>query len=320
MINSVFLPLDNQGNILHAHGGHMLKQGQWYYWIGEDRTENNKVSCYKSKDLTNWIFCNHLLTTKSQTASHNTAADLTLEMEGRQADIGKGCNIERPKVLYNPKTGKYVMWMHWELPDDYQEARCAVAVCDTVDGDYTYLGSFRPLGHMSRDCTVFQEEDGSAYFISASRNNLDLHIYKLTDDYLSIDQLVCVLWPGQEREAPVLFKRREYYYMLTSGCTGWAPNQSAYAYSKTIDGPWSELYLLGDETTYGSQPTSILCLKNEKTEDSEYWYLGDRWKGSGQNYYQSEYVLLPLHFKSDTELYLEWRPNAELKIDWIQTD
>ncbi len=314
MKSSVFLPLDNQGNVLHAHGGHMVKQGDWYYWIGENRTENHKVSCYKSMDLVNWKFCNHLLTTNSQVKKHDRATDLTLDIKGRQADIGIGCNIERPKVLYNPNTGKYVMWMHWELPDNYCEARCAVAVCDTIDGEYTYLGSFRPMGHMSRDCNVFQDEDGSAYFISAARDNLDLHIYKLTEDYLAIDRLVCILWPGQEREAPVLFKRGNYYFMLTSGCSGWSPNQSAYAYAKTIAGPWSDLYFLGDETTYGSQPTSVLQLKNSQTGSLEHWYLGDRWKGSGEKYYLSEYVLLPLHFKSDTELHLEWRENLNFNI------
>ena len=33
--------------------------------------------------------------------------------------IAKGCILERPKVVYNKKTKKYVMWFHlamgWEL-------------------------------------------------------------------------------------------------------------------------------------------------------------------------------------------------------------
>ena len=102
------------------------------------------------------------------------------------------------------------MWMHWERPNDYREARCAVAVCDTIDGDYTYLGSFNPLGYMSRDCTLFKDDDGTAYFISAANNNADIHIYRLTDDYLAIDSLVQILWPGQWREAPVVFKKTAF--------------------------------------------------------------------------------------------------------------
>ena len=76
------------------------------------------------------------------------------------------------------------MWAHWEMPSDYKLARCAVAVCDTIDGDYTYLGSFNPMGYMSRDCTLFVDDDKCAYFISAARDNQDLHIYCLTEDYL----------------------------------------------------------------------------------------------------------------------------------------
>ena len=37
---------DTEGNILHAHGGHMLKWGDNWYWYGENRTENRYVSVY----------------------------------------------------------------------------------------------------------------------------------------------------------------------------------------------------------------------------------------------------------------------------------
>lgn len=305
-MKSVFLPTDNRGKTVHAHGGQILTVNGKYYWIGEDRTERNKVSCYVSDDLESWQFCNHILTVDSKIKPHYVQTDLALELSGRKAGIGVGCNIERPKVIYNEKTGKYVMWMHWELPDNYSEARCAVAVCDTIDGDYVYLGSFNPIGNMSRDCTLFVDDDQSAYFISSARNNLDLHIYKLSEDYLSVDRLVRVLWPGQQREAPVMFKRNGYYYMFTSGCTGWSPNQSSYAWSKSIEGDWSLRYNLGDDTTYRSQPTCVIPKENIATGEKEYWYLGDRWGGSKELYFNSEYVLLPLRFETDTEIYLDW--------------
>lgn len=312
MSKSVFLPKDQNGNPVHAHGGHILMWEGWYYWIGEDRTGNNRVSCYKSEDLREWIFCNHILTTDSRTACHYVVADPDLKKQGKDAEALKGCNIERPKVLYNKKTGKFVMWMHWELPDDYSKARCAVAVCDTIDGDYTYLGSFNPIGYMSRDCTLFQDDDGTAYFISTARENLDIHIYRLSEDYLSIDRLERILWPGQQREAPAVFKRNGYYYMLTSGCTGWAPNQSSYGCSKTLAGDWSGRYDFGDETTYRSQPTAVLPVTDEKGE-TVYWYIGDRWGGGGENYFTSEYVMLPIRFESDTELYLDWKEEISVK-------
>lgn len=306
-MKSVFLPKDNRGEILHAHGGQILIENGIYYWIGENRTQRNKVSCYKSKDFLNWEFCNHILTLDSQVEDRFLDRDLRLDISEQKASIGIGCNIERPKVIYNEKTQQYVMWAHWEMPADYKLARCAVAVCDTIDGDYTYLGSFNPMGNMSRDCTLFVDDDKCAYFISAARDNQDLHIYRLTEDYLSIESKVCTLWPGELREAPVMFKRNGYYYLLTSGCTGWQPNQSSYAYSRYIDHGWSKRFELGDETTYQSQPTGVIRMYNPALNTTQYWYLGDRWGGCGEAYFQSEYVLLPLIFSSDTDLHLEWR-------------
>ena len=60
----------------------------------------------------------------------------------------------------------------------YNVARVGVAICDTVDGDYKYLKSFRPLGHESRDIGQFIDDDGTAYLIFEDRPN-GFHIAKL---------------------------------------------------------------------------------------------------------------------------------------------
>ncbi|MEG0014920.1 MAG: family 43 glycosylhydrolase [Cellulosilyticaceae bacterium] len=301
--NNELLNYDINGDVLHAHGGHIIKHGGYYYWIGEDRTGRNKVSCYRSNDLQDWEFRNHILTLDSTSNKHYVRTKYELEIESEVAEIGIGCNIERPKVIYNDKTQKFVMWMHWERPADYREARCAVAVCDTIDGDYVYLGSFNPIGHMSRDCTLFKEENGTAYFISTARDNADIHIYRLSEDYLAIDEHVKTLWPGQYREAPTVFKRNDLYYMLTSGCTGWSPNQSTYAVANAIDGRWSNLRNIGDETTYRSQPTCVMDIDKEK---DQYLYIGDRWGGT-EGYFESSYVLLPLVFDEEGNMSMAYQ-------------
>ncbi len=71
------------------------------------------------------------------------------------------------------------------------------------------------------DCTLYQEEDGTSYFISASRDNADLHVYRLSDDYMNVDCLVHRLWQGEYREAPAVIKGKYHYYMISSFCTGW---------------------------------------------------------------------------------------------------
>ena len=72
---------DTDGNILHAHGGHMLKWEDNWYWYGENRTDNRYVSVYKSGDLINWTFCRHALTADSPTAEHRVRTDRKLRSE-----------------------------------------------------------------------------------------------------------------------------------------------------------------------------------------------------------------------------------------------
>ena len=276
---------DTGGNIIHAHGGHILFWNGEYYWYGENRTENRYVSVYASKDLMNWEFRRDVLTTASKCMEHRVKTDLSLVTEK-----GEKINIERPKVIYNKKTGKFVMWMHVENGVDYSLAACGIAISDMPDGEFTYLGAFNPFGYMSRDCTLFVDDDDTAYFISASRDNADLHMYRLTDDYLNVDELVNKLWQGEYREAPAVVKREGIYYMFSSYCTGWAPNQCKYATANKIDGSWSTLTKIGDETTYRTQPAFFLTVVNT----GNIYYFSDRW--NGKDYDDSRYVVLPLRF------------------------
>jgi hypothetical protein len=287
---------DTAGNPLHAHGGGVVKVGQYYYWFGENRNADNTfryVSAYRSTDLVHWEFRNHVLTE----ASHPELAV---------------ANIERPKVMYNQATGKFVMWMHKENGSDYSEARAAVAVSDTVDGNYTYQRSFRPLGHMSRDIGVFVDTDGTGYMYSSARENYDLHIYRLNSAYTDVAALVANPWPGGHREAPALFKRGSTYFMLTSGATGWNPNQQKYATTSNLASGWSTMQNAGDATGYGSQTTFVLPVQG--TSGTSYLYMGDRWGNSiGTNVNGSRYVWAPITFPTSTSMSFSYFP--ELSID-----
>ncbi len=277
---------DTNGNLVHAHGGGVLKVGGYYYWFGENRNPNNTfryVSAYRSTDLKHWEFRNNVLTQSS-------ASELNF------------ANIERPKVIYNASTGQYVMWMHKENGSDYGEARAAVAVSSTVDGNYTYLRSFRPLGHMSRDITAYVDSDGTGYMISAANENRDLHVYRLTSDYTDVASLV-YSWDGDTREAPAMFKRNGVYFMLTSAATGWQPNQAKYSTATSIGGPWSSWHNVADGRTFESQPAYVLPVQG--TAGTSYLYMGDRWAGAwGGPVNDSQYVWLPIRFPNDTTMTL----------------
>ena len=168
---------DNRGQHIQAHGGGIIKVADTWYWFGEDRSQGldpakRYVSCYSSKDLAHWTFRNQVM------------------KQSDPGDLGPRFVLERPKVFYNAKTRKYVMYMHID-DAKYALARVGVAVSDTVDGDYQFLRSFRPLGQESRDIGQFIDDDGSAYLIFEDRPAKGFHIAKLSEDYLSVESDVC---------------------------------------------------------------------------------------------------------------------------------
>ncbi|WP_197494067.1 glycoside hydrolase family 43 protein [Lewinella sp. 4G2] len=127
--------LDTDGQHINAHGGGIYIEDDTYYWFGEHKIageEGNRamvgVQVYSSKNLTEW-----------------TNEGVALAVHGdTKSMLQKGSTIERPKVIYNDKTGKYVMWFHHELKGKgYEAALAGVATADKVTGPYTYLTSRR---------------------------------------------------------------------------------------------------------------------------------------------------------------------------------
>ena len=148
---SSLTPLKSNGNHLNAHGAGVIRVNNTFYLIGEDKSSGSafvNINCYSSTDLVQWHYEGALL---SQTSS---------------GDLGPNRIIERPKVIYNEQTKKYVMWMHVDS-SNYGDAKVGVATSDTVcGGKYEYKGSFRPLGYESRDMGLFRDEDGKGYLLT----------------------------------------------------------------------------------------------------------------------------------------------------------
>ena len=295
--------LDTDGNVIHAHGGHMLHHDGWWYWYGENRTENNYVSCYRTKDFKSFEFRGNIITTETPTEGYRVQTDLSLAGKNADGTIHK-VNLERPKVLWCERTKKFVLWCHYENGVDYHDARCAVASSDYPDHGFVYHGSFNPFGDMARDCTLFMDGE-DAYFTAASRDNRDLHVWKLTKDLMSVSKLVNNLFQNESREAPAFFKKDGRYYLLTSYCTGWAPNQGKWSSSDSIDGEWEINEKFGDETTFRSQPAFVL------EKDGKFIYFADRWGGNG-HYNDSTYVVLEIKFREDGSPYIEYSDEAAL--------
>jgi hypothetical protein len=122
--------------------------------IGEDKFSGSSfknVNCYSSTNLAEWNFAGALLPLTSS------------------GDLGPNRVVERPKVIYNKATKKYVLYMHID-DSSYKEAKVGVAVGDTVCGKYEYIGSYRPMGNQSRDMGLYQDEDGTGYLLSEDVN------------------------------------------------------------------------------------------------------------------------------------------------------
>lgn len=94
-------------------------------------------------------------------------------------------------------------------------------------------------GQMARDMTLYVDDDGKAYHIYSSEENLTLQIAELSDDYLSHTGKYCRVAPGGHNEAPAIFKKDGTYWMITSGCTGWDPNEARMFLAPSITGPWT---------------------------------------------------------------------------------
>lgn len=263
------------GDTVQAHAPGFLKIKDTWYMVGEDRSREWRpdVNLYSSRDLQNWSFEKKII------ANGVTSPDL-----------GSTRMIERAKLLYNKKTKRYVVWCHWES-SNYGASEAACFSSDRIDGTYRLEWSGRPLGIKSRDCNVFVDTDGTAYFISTTEENQHLGLFRLSDDYLSIVEHT-QLFPWQRREAPAIVKLDQKYFMFSSACTGWAPNQCKLSWSHDLKTGWSTLENIGDDKAFRTQPAAILEIKGSK--DTTYLYVGDRWKDP--NLAQSKTIIFPVTF------------------------
>ena len=290
---------DTEGKFINAHGGGMLYHEGVYYWYGEIKTgktwapDSNKswggtrvemrgVSCYSSRDLVSW---------------KNEGNVLPANQDDPSSKIHKTKVLERPKVIHNKKTGKFVMWMHIDS-EDYKLAEAGVAVADQPTGPFRFLESSRPDGAMARDMTVFADDDGKAYLFHSSEDNATMHISLLTDDYLKPAGKFVRVFENRSMEAPAVFKRGGRYFLVASGCTGWAPNAARSATAASIWGPWKEL---GNpargpeaEVTFKGQSTYVLPVAGKK---DAFIFMADRW--SQWDLADSRYLWLPVKFTAE---------------------
>lgn len=333
---------DTDGRHINAHGGGIIKQGDTYYWYGEHRGDGTPgsgqegVTCYTSPDLHTWTDHGIVLAVSDEPGH----------------PLERGGIIERPKVIYCPATGKYVMWFHHELKGrGYGAAEAAVAVADNPFGPFELLHSGRvnpgiahanlPAealtkvwddklewwtpewhqaveeglfavrdlegGQMARDMGLFIDDDGKAYHIYSSEENLTLNIAELDPTFTRHTGKYIRIFPGGHNEAPAMFKRDGTYWMITSGCTGWAPNAARLMRADNIMGPWEMLPNPcrgeGADKTFQGQSTYVY------RDGDSYTFMADIW--NPKNLGDSRHLWLPISFDADGVPYIDSPSNSK---------
>ena len=288
---------DTAGNLIQAHGGGiMIHQGK-YYWYGEDRSEGYVgigVSGYVSDDLVNWKPLGVVLPRSAYDAKWK---DQTIN--------------ERPKVVYNPRTKKFVMWFHYDR-SGYGDSQAGVAIAEKPEGPFRYLGQHRPIESSTyRDMNLFVDTDGSAYAIYAGEENATMHIVRLNSEWTAPEQPMVEgktwirTFVNKQREAPAPFKYNGKYYLITSACTGWAPNAAGYAVADRMLGEWKSMpnpfVRPGNGITFGSQSTFVLPAAGRP---GEFIFLGDRWTPS--NLADARYIWLPFKMERNGTFQIQW--------------
>eukprot|EP00238_Polyblepharides_amylifera_P014175 CAMPEP_0196582532 /NCGR_PEP_ID=MMETSP1081-20130531/39376_1 /TAXON_ID=36882 /ORGANISM="Pyramimonas amylifera, Strain CCMP720" /LENGTH=378 /DNA_ID=CAMNT_0041903131 /DNA_START=164 /DNA_END=1300 /DNA_ORIENTATION=- len=316
--------LDLDGYAINSHGGGILsiqdsnnQSNYVHYWYGESkngptysldprypaRVDMTGVSCYSSSDLLTW---------------KNEGLVLLAEPKDPTSELHTSRVLERPKVLYNAAGGDFVMWFHLDSAD-YSLARTGVAVSSHPTGPFIFLHSFRPNDNESRDMTVFldPQHPGVAWLVHSSEDNMVMHVAALTPNFRNVNGTMSRTLINLQREAPAVFYHNHLYYLLTSGCTGWAPNQAEVFVAIHMLGPWESL---GDPVrgntrearlkTFYSQPTFVVPLPNLP---GRFLMMADRW--NARNLSGSGYVWLPLWVQdapNDDGLFLSISPKERM--------
>lgn len=282
--------LDTEGNPIDAHGGGVLQHRGVYYWYGEARGQlpRGAVACYSSTNLLDWKRVGAVLLPSSLPRVND-----------------RRTFVERPKVIFNPSSKKFVMWMHLEQ-GGYRFSRAGIALSDTPVDTFTFLEAIRPIANTNdfaslasdparqkefgatfRDMNLFVDDDGRAYVFYSAEDNWTMYVVRLNAAFTG-PELPAVenkTWAKilvrRMREGVAPFKHRGKYFLVTSACTGWAPNQADCAVADDILGPY---HSLGNpcrgpdsDRTFGAQSTFVLPAPGGP---GCFIFMADRWVSS----------------------------------------
>ncbi|MFE1665742.1 family 43 glycosylhydrolase [Microbacterium sp. P02] len=266
--------LDTNGNRIQAHGGSIFHQDGVFTWYGENKEHTTPgsgnwhwgVRAYTSSDLVNW---------------EDRGLIIPPVLDDPDSPLHPAQSMDRPHIIYNELTGKYVCWLKIMNKDDTQAS--TVLTADTLLGPYDIVRTgLRPLGMDAGDFDLVVDPATKKAYYYFEKVHTDTICANLTDDYTDVtgEHSVHFPHPGPpfNREAPAYFTRDGRHYLVTSSTTGYFPNPSEFASATDFHGPWT---VLGDahsgdpsRTSFHSQISSVF---QHPTKKDLYIALADRW-------------------------------------------
>ena len=263
--------LDTKGERIQAHGGAVFFEDGMYYWYGENKEHTDGkngvwtwgIKAYSSKDLMNWDDRGYLIEPV---------------VDDPDSPMFPANHIDRPHILKNGSTGKYVMWVKLSGSD----ASFSIWEADAFLGPYTMMQDcYRPNGYKAGDFDLVKDEKTGKAYLFFDKDHETMLGMELSSDYLSATKEVSWnyqnLTPPFTREGPALFEAGGRKYMFTSGMTGYVPNQSDSAVSDSYE---KEFHSLGSpcvsdasNASYNSQISKVF-----KVQGTDQWIaMADRW-------------------------------------------
>jgi hypothetical protein len=299
---------DNNGVHINAHGGGVIHFGGRYYWYGEHKIPGRSeqqmadggVHCYSSTDLMNWT---------------DEGVVLPVDEKDPSSEIASGCILERPKVLFNASTKKFVMFFKLYPPGwGYDTGFVGVATADQPAGPFTYQHRFNGggLGKGSGDFAFFLDHNGTPYHLAVRKPDKVFVGARLRADYLMPEtDYTPVEGITKHTEAPIIVPADGGYYLIGSASTGFDANPARAFFAKNLMGPYKQLENpaqginphngLGAEKTFGGQTSFVIPVVGKP---GAYIVMFDLWKPSLA--IEGGYIWLPLELNNGAPV-IRWQ-------------
>ena len=331
---------DTEGKRIQAHGGSVLFAENTFWWYGENKEGitgtatgekcpywHHGVRLYSSRDLYNW---------------HDEGM-IVPESDDPSNPFFPEHIMDRPHILYNEKTKKYVLWAKTaQRGKGFKTARFSICVGESLHS-LKFVETIDTAPHFGGDFDLFC--DGDRAYAVFEHPHSEMILRELNEEYTGFSDTwsshIPMESPPFVREAPAYFAHNGRRFLLTSGTTGYFPNPTV-AYDITdLHGEWKDL---GDPCRNDKNRNSFHCqfssVFKHPTVPDLYIALGDRWltdlpedlpdmeqvffdryspRGnkerdwseakmlSDENTSEATYVWLPVRFDGQGTPYIEWR-------------